>query len=75
MVYGKADTSPVDLADVAMGQGGFAIEVEPGITSPPGIGGAGDVDGDGLSDIILGSDQVESLAGRSYVIYGVPTQP
>lgn len=75
VVYGKADTSPVDLGDVALGQGGYAIELAPGASDPNRIVGAGDVDGDGIADLIIGSPGEEAFTGRSYVVYGVPTQP
>ncbi len=37
------------------------------------IGPAGDVNGDGFSDIVIGANGFSSLAGRAYVYYGSPT--
>ncbi|MFO1038997.1 MAG: FG-GAP-like repeat-containing protein [Geminicoccaceae bacterium] len=56
----------IDLTDVAAGVGGFKIQGE-GSSDSAGrsVAGAGDIDGDGFADLLIGS-------GRSacYVIYG-----
>jgi len=74
VVFGKADTTAVSLADVTTGTGGFLIagEAEDG-NSGIALSGAGDVDGDGLDDVIVGAPWVgpgDDRSGRSYVVFG-----
>lgn len=65
VVFGKADNDPVDLADVTAGSGGFAILAhQEGARLGFSAAGGGDIDGDGLSDVVLGS------LGRLFVVYG-----
>lgn len=54
----------VTLASVAAGSGGFVIK------SGSAISSAGDVNGDGLDDLIVGAASADSRAGRSYVVFG-----
>jgi hypothetical protein len=82
VLFGKSDTSPVTLAELA-GETprGFAILGDSEDTTFDGfgqaVGGAGDVNGDGLDDVIVGSpfffsgfgDQPESY-GVAYVVFG-----
>ncbi|MCA9695604.1 MAG: FG-GAP repeat protein, partial [Myxococcales bacterium] len=75
VVFGKqGDTAPVSLADVAAGDGGFAIDGEqPNDFSGVSVNGAGDVNGDGLDDVIVGAHQSDVggvNSGRAYVIFG-----
>ncbi len=66
VVFGKADGTPVSLAAVAAGAGGFVITgIDPSDNSGISVSGAGDVNGDGLDDVIVGSN-----AGESYVVFG-----
>lgn len=64
VVHGQASGMPVDLD--SLGAGGFAITTA---LSESGLGGAvasgGDVDGDGLADILVGAN-----TSRAYVIFG-----
>jgi hypothetical protein len=75
VVPGKADTTPVSLADLGPGTGGFVIngEVE-GDYSGGSVSGAGDVNGDGLFDVIVGAPDADPnalpAAGRAYVVFG-----
>ena len=71
VVFGKADPSDVDLA--ALLDGGFAIEGEHANSSLGIVGGAGDVDCDGLDDVIVGAPHAEidrETSGRAYVVFG-----
>lgn len=74
VVFGKTDGNSVNLATVSSGTGGFAINGE-GTGDNAGIyvSGAGDVDGDGMSDLIVGANSSSAAganAGRSYVVFG-----
>lgn len=74
VVFGKDDTTPVDLSDVASGIGGWVIEgVQAGAEIGQAVAAAGDVDGDGLQDVLLGaplSDGNGADAGRAFVVFG-----
>lgn len=70
VVFGKSDTSPVNLSDVGMS--GFKITGEP--DEYASMTGVGDLNKDGLGDLLLGST-VHSVAGRpdsgaAYVVFG-----
>jgi hypothetical protein len=64
IVFGKSDTAPVQLADVALQIGGIAVAGNGG-----GLTAAGDVNGDGLSDLVI-ADGGFAPGGRTYVIFG-----
>jgi hypothetical protein len=75
VVFGKAGGTGVDLSAVANGTGGFVINGEcQGDKSGISVAAAGDINGDGLSDLIIGasySDPADlALAGKSYVVFG-----
>jgi hypothetical protein len=77
VVFGKPDGTPVSLADVAAGSGGFIINgSDAGDRSGMGVSGAGDVNGDALDDLVVGAPfadqggQYAGPAGRSYVVFG-----
>ena len=65
----------IELSDVAEGKGGFVIHGEEGgDQSGFSVSSAGDVNGDGLSDLIIGAygadPNQEGAAGKSYVVFG-----
>jgi flagellin-like hook-associated protein FlgL len=75
VVFGKTDGTAVELSDVAAGTGGFVINgIESGDNSGRSVSNAGDVNGDGLDDLIIGSyfaDQNGVFdAGESHVVFG-----
>lgn len=73
VVFGNADHSTVDLDN--LGSAGFVIN---GLDSDSSFGtsvsSAGDVNGDGFDDLIIGVPNAEnngqSLAGQTYVVFG-----
>lgn len=74
VVLGKADTTLVELTDIAAGNGGFSLDGElEGDLAAWSVGGGRDVDGDGLADVVVGAqsgDFAGTLSGRSYVVFG-----
>ncbi len=79
VVFGKADGAVVDLLDTAMddNSGGFIIKgTDPGNFAGRSVSAAGDVNGDGLADLIVGAASADSggkkSAGESYVVFGKP---
>jgi hypothetical protein len=66
-VFGKKDnTNAIELSDIAAGIGGFVIIGElAGDYSGYSVSSAGDVNGDGLDDLIVGTG-----SGKSYVVFG-----
>ncbi|MDT8759739.1 FG-GAP-like repeat-containing protein [Sphingomonas psychrotolerans] len=73
VIYGGSDIGALDLATLAP-ERGFAIRGEaPGDMAGFNVAGAGDVNGDGLDDIIIGAtyqDAGGSNAGAAYVVFG-----
>jgi hypothetical protein len=67
VVFGKTTTAAVDLA--ALGSGGFGIS---GYNDQAGasVSSAGDVNGDGLADLLIGAPAADGGYGCSYVVYG-----
>jgi hypothetical protein len=74
VVFGKSGTDLVDLDAVAAGNGGFKIQGEAANDrAGRSVSAAGDVDGDGVDDLIVGADLNDSggdIAGAAYVIFG-----
>lgn len=81
VVFGKRDAEPVTAAALRVGQGGFVIQpsVDHGQLGHS-VGGAGDVNGDGLDDVIVGVPQTAPVppfgSGGAHVVFGrVGTAP
>eukprot|EP01031_Cornospumella_fuschlensis_P024979 gene24979-30177_t len=70
VVYGKTNSNTVYLSSMAgaTGSGGFVFNsgAYDLVDSANTLSAAGDVNGDGLADLIVGS----AVSGRAYVIYG-----
>jgi len=79
IVYGRRQRDSFPLASVLDGVGGFAIDGEPADEGDPGWGvdAAGDINGDGLPDIVVSNYAAPAgtLRGRAYVIFNVPRLP
>ena len=73
VVFGKrGSNSAIKLSDIAAGIGGFVIRGE-GENDHCGmaVGSAGDVNGDGLADLLVGAKYAGKQGnGRSYIVYG-----
>jgi hypothetical protein len=75
VVFGKTDNTAIDLSAIASGTGGFVINGEgAGDWSGISVSTAGDVNGDGLDDLIVGAHETKlsgkEKAGKSYVVFG-----
>lgn len=76
VVFGKADNAMVEEADIVAGTGGgFAITGAAGLDQLGwSVGTAGDFNGDGRSDVILGAPGADpaksNAAGQAYVVFG-----
>ena len=82
VVFGKAGGlgAAIDLVNVALGVGGFVIYgADPGDRSGLTVSSAGDINGDGFDDIIIGAHYGDGPgaapgtrgdAGDSYVVFG-----
>jgi hypothetical protein len=72
---GKTDGTAIDLS--AIDTRGFVINGEMGNDgSGYSVSTAGDVNGDGLDDVIVGANRADPIgrkdAGKSYVVFGKP---
>ncbi|PTQ91328.1 Ig-like domain-containing protein [Agitococcus lubricus] len=71
VVYGRTDGVAPNLANVANGQGGYLIS---GHSSGDNAGGlisaAGDVNADGLQDLLIHAKGANGGQGKGYIIYG-----
>ncbi|HEX6713374.1 MAG TPA: putative Ig domain-containing protein [Thermoleophilaceae bacterium] len=77
VVFGRPDQGTIDIA--SLGSGGFKItgaaatDALTGSFSAEGAGAAGDVNGDGLADVIVGSPQAKNNgngSGSAWVVFG-----
>ncbi len=74
VVFGKTDGTKVELSDIELGRGGFAINgVSADDVSGVSVSSAGDMNGDGFDDLIVGAkgdDPNGSASGASFVVFG-----
>jgi hypothetical protein len=76
VVFGKSTSfgASVDLNAIAAGTGGFVIYGQlAGDKSGRTVASAGDVNGDGFSDLIIGANYAGSNVGKSFVVFGKGT--
>lgn len=78
VVFGREDGfgSGIDLSALTPTQGFVLYGADPDDNAGAAVSAAGDLDGDGLADLIIGAEQADSIgdtrnwAGESYVIFG-----
>ena len=71
VVFGSTDSGSIALSDIIAGNNGFVLNgANAGDYSGRSVSGAGDVNGDGLDDIIIGASGANSSSGASYVVFG-----
>ena len=74
VVFGKpgiGSTGSLTLSSLNGGNG-FALPGVAGSSSGNSVSGAGDINGDGVADLIIGAPNANSGAGASYVVFGKP---
>ena len=72
MVFGKSglgSTGSLALSSLN-GSNGFVLPGVAGSESGYSVSGAGDINGDGVADLIIGAPYANSHAGASYVVFG-----
>lgn len=79
VVFGKDDSEPVYLADVAAGVGGYVLQGPEDSDAGFSVSSGGDVNGDGMPDLVIGAIGVDSPGppvvhdtGMAYVVFGSP---
>ena len=75
VVFGTESTDAIELSTLEIeGGGGFVINgVDGNDFSGYSVSGAGDINGDGLDDVIIGAYQADpngNNSGSSYVVFG-----
>ncbi|PZD73399.1 Leukotoxin [Acaryochloris thomasi RCC1774] len=71
VIFGQADGFPAALnVNEIDGRNGFSIVGEERTGAGRSVSGAGDINGDGLGDVIVGAPDTNYLAGASYVLFG-----
>ncbi|MEM9531794.1 MAG: integrin alpha [Pseudomonadota bacterium] len=81
VVFGAAGEFParLDLASDLDGETGFAINgIDLNDRAGQSVSNAGDVNGDGVSDVIIGAPRADAAApmsGEAYVLFGSATAP
>lgn len=66
VVRGKATGTAVDLSDIEAGIGGYIITGAANDDAGAAVGSVGDVNGDGLHDMLIGAPRSD----RAYVVFG-----
>jgi hypothetical protein len=70
VIFGGTNLNNINLASFSSTQGFIISNLNTPVDSGTPVRYAGDVNGDGYSDIIIGSYSLNADAGKSYVIYG-----
>ena len=72
LVYGGQDGT-INLASFSNSQGLVIIgagSISDGYTTGQSVSGTGDVNGDGIPDLLIGAPGIEDNTGMAYVVYG-----
>src|SRR5207248_3171439 len=76
LVFGKTSTNTVELSAVALGTGGFILRGAAVLDyAGLAVALAGDVNGDGLADLLVGAPGADvngSRSGSAYLVYAPP---
>ena len=82
VVYGESTFDPLDLSLIATGSMGRHMRITGAVNGDQAgysVAGAGDVNGDGRRDVIVGAPEAEPFArsnsGAAYVVYGSAGDP
>jgi len=80
VIYGRADgVGRIDLATLQAADGFVIQDATPGDAFGMSVSGAGDVNGDGYDDVLVGAPGADigttTNAGAAYVIFGAATPP
>lgn len=72
VIYGREDGGlhDINLADFTAADGFRVTGAAAGALLGACIGSAGDINNDGIDDLIIGAPGADGSAGRSYVVYG-----
>ena len=71
VLFGRANLATLSLGDLSLQGGGFEISGDAdSIDLGYSVAGGGDVDGDGLDDILLGAPSANGNLGEGYVVFG-----
>jgi FG-GAP repeat. len=75
VVFGRdGDSFPATLAPSDLdGTTGFVLQGADGEQAGYSVSGAGDLNGDGIDDLLIGATGANSEAGRTYVVFGSAT--
>jgi hypothetical protein len=77
LIYGKPDigsSGQLDVSDLD-GQNGMALHGFGNGAFCDAVSNAGDFNGDGYDDILIGSGNAKSHSGKSYIVYGASNFP
>ena len=72
VIFGNKSSwsSPISLSSLNGANGFILSGINPGDQSGYSVASAGDVNGDGVDDLIVGAPLASSAIGRSYVVFG-----
>ena len=77
VVYGRQDNATINITAVANGDGGYAITGLTGGSNywDANVGAGGDVNGDGLADVVIGDGNINNTNNRAFVVFGSTNNP